>query len=121
MDMMKALPFCFLFLFIQQSAFAQQATWDSTYRPDIYQSRVEWHASFPTSSDDLVFLGNSIVFWADWNELTGIPTIKNRGIPGDITFGVLERLADITAGKPAKIFILIGINDLARNIPVPVI
>jgi lysophospholipase L1-like esterase len=42
---------------------------------------------------------------------------KNRGIPGDLTFGVLERLDEVINGKPAKVFILIGINDIARKIP----
>ena len=46
---------------------------------------------------------------------------KNRGIPGDITFGVIERLDEITEGKPEKLFVLIGINDIGRNIPDTVI
>lgn len=46
---------------------------------------------------------------------------RNRGISGDITFGVLERLNEVAEGKPAKVFILIGINDIARNIPDSVI
>ena len=43
--------------------------------------------------------------------------MRNRGISGDITFGILERLNEVTEGKPAKVFILIGINDISRNIP----
>jgi lysophospholipase L1-like esterase len=43
--------------------------------------------------------------------------VRNRGISGDITFGVLERLHQVTEGQPKKIFILIGINDVSRNIP----
>jgi len=44
--------------------------------------------------------------------------VKNRGISGDITAGVLNRLPEITSSKPAKVFLLIGINDLARKISV---
>ena len=33
----------------------------------------------------------------------------------------MERLDEVTEGKPAKIFILIGINDISRNIPDTVI
>jgi lysophospholipase L1-like esterase len=47
--------------------------------------------------------------------------VRNRGISGDITFGVLERLHEVTEGRPAKVFILIGINDISRNIPDSVI
>jgi len=53
----------------------------------------------------------------DWAELLQSSNVKNRGISGDISFGILERLKDITDTKPAKIFLLIGINDISRNIP----
>jgi lysophospholipase L1-like esterase len=47
--------------------------------------------------------------------------VKNRGISGDITFGVLARLDEVLSSKPRKLFIMIGINDIARNIPDSVI
>jgi lysophospholipase L1-like esterase len=53
----------------------------------------------------------------DWAELLQSSNVKNRGISGDISYGILERLKDITDTKPAKIFLLIGINDISRNIP----
>lgn len=43
---------------------------------------------------------------------------KNRGISGDTTNGVLDRLHVITAGKPSKVFLLIGINDLSGGLSV---
>ena len=46
---------------------------------------------------------------------------RNRGISGDTTFGILERLDEITEGQPAKIFLLIGINDISRDYPDAVI
>lgn len=99
------------------SAIAQTAKWDSTFRPNNYVQRVEYFRSYPNSDKDIIFLGNSITDYTDWNELLEIKEARNRGISGDISFGVLERLDEITEGKPAKIFILIGINDIARNIP----
>lgn len=94
-----------------------QPVWDSLYRPPIYENLSKQFASFPTSKKDIIFLGNSISSYTNWNELLRLPNARNRGIPGDITFGVLERLDDIIRGKPAKIFILIGINDIGRNFP----
>jgi lysophospholipase L1-like esterase len=76
---------------------------------------------FPDTQNDIIFLGNSITAGVEWQELLGNPNIRNRGISGDITFGVLARLDEITAGQPAKVFILIGINDIAKNIPDSVI
>jgi len=106
-----------IFLLLSPLSIFAQTTWDSIARPAIYGARVGQFRSFEHSKKDIVFLGNSITFWGDWSELLGVKHIKNRGIPGDNTFGVLERLNEVINGKPAKIFILIGINDLAANIP----
>lgn len=69
----------------------------------------------PTSKSDIIFLGNSITNGGEWAELLGNPHAKNRGISGDTTQGVLDRLSTITKGKPSKIFLLIGTNDFARG------
>ena len=103
------------------SSNAQTPVWDSTYRPASYQLKVDQFNAFPNSSKDVIFLGNSITAGIDWEELLQKPNAKNRGISGDITFGVLERLREVTEGKPKKVFILIGTNDIARNVPDAVI
>ncbi|MBZ4189262.1 sialate O-acetylesterase [Niabella sp. 3A5MI-3] len=100
---------------------AQSPTWDSTYRPGSYKLRVDQFNAFPNSSKDIIFLGNSITAGVDWSELLKNPDARNRGISGDITFGVLERLHEVTEGKPQKVFILIGTNDISRNVPDAVI
>jgi lysophospholipase L1-like esterase len=96
---------------------AQTPTWDSSFRPNNYALKVGQFKSYPHSTKDIVFLGNSITANVEWRELLGMDNIKNRGISGDISFGILERLYEVIDGKPAKVFILIGINDISRNIP----
>lgn len=113
--------FTFLFLYTCFAADAQELKWDSTFRPNNYSLKVELFKSYPNSPADIVFLGNSLTAGTDWNELLHLKNARNRGISGDITFGVIERLREVTEGKPAKVFILIGINDIARNIPDSVI
>lgn len=110
--------FCLL---LGMGAFAQAVKWDSTYRPGKYVEIVKKFKEAPKSKKDYIFLGNSITAGTDWAKLLNLPQAQNRGISGDITFGVLERLHDVIDGKPAKIFILIGINDISRNIPDSVI
>jgi len=105
--------FGFFFVFTK----AQSTKWDSTYRPGLYEFKVQLYESYPHSKKDIVFLGNSITDRVDWNELLGMCNVHNRGISGDITFGVLQRLNEVIDGHPKKIFILIGINDISRNIP----
>ena len=118
---MKKIVLPFLSLVLSQYLFAQTPQWDSTYRPGIYAMKVEQFRGFSNAATDIVFLGNSITDYTDWNELLQLKEARNRGISGDITFGVLERLDEVTEGKPSKIFILIGINDISRNIPDSVI
>ncbi len=111
---------CFLFLVVVVCSFqlqAQTEKWDSSFRPNNYALRVQQFEAYPNANTDIVFVGNSIMAGVDWMELLGNPRLRNRGISGDISFGVLQRLNEITEGKPAKIFILIGINDISRNIP----
>ncbi|MBE5319432.1 sialate O-acetylesterase [Pedobacter sp. MR2016-19] len=110
-----------VFTFSFTAAFAQVVKWDSTYRPGKYVEQVAKFKADLKSKKDIIFLGNSITAGTDWAKLLDLPQAKNRGISGDITFGVLERLQDVIDGKPEKIFILIGINDISRNIPDSVI
>ncbi len=118
----KLLFFAFAFVLLNFNwAQAQIVKWDSTYRPGKYVELVAKFKADQKSKKDFVFLGNSITAGTDWAKLLDLPQAKNRGISGDITFGVLERLQDVIDGKPAKVFILIGINDISRNIPDSVI
>jgi lysophospholipase L1-like esterase len=110
-----------LWCFVAVMTSGQSLKWDSTYRPGLYSFEAELYESYPHSKKDIVFLGNSITDRVDWNELLGRADVHNRGISGDITFGVLQRLNEVIDGHPAKVFILIGINDISRNIPDSVI
>ena len=114
---MKNLFLTFLFLFGVSSVLAQTAIPDTVYRPRTYHLQVEQFRSYPNATSDIIFLGNSLTAYTNWNELLSNNNIRNRGISGDTSFGILERLDEITEGKPAKIFLLIGINDISRNVP----
>ena len=79
-----------------------------------------WHSkdmydNLPEIRNAIVFLGNSITDGAEWFELLGNKKCINRGISADITEGILIRLDAITKLQPKKLFIMIGVNDLSRN------
>lgn len=44
--------------------------------------------------------------------------IKNRGISGDVSAVFINRIDEITNRRPAKVFLMIGVNDLARNVSI---
>ncbi len=82
-------------------------------RSHYYYQRATLFEALPVDNDDIIMFGNSITDGCEWSELLQNPNVKNRGISGDIVDGLNERLHAITDGKPAKIFLLIGINDLS--------
>lgn len=106
-----------IFAFTCNQLNAQEIKYDSTFRPGSYLKKIEEFKKEGITKKDFVFLGNSITAGTNWAKLLELPNAKNRGISGDITFGVLERLDEVISGKPAKVFVLIGINDISRNIP----
>ena len=82
-----------------------------------YYQRATLFEELPVTSKDIIFLGNSITNGGEWAELLNNKHVKNRGISGDVCMGVYDRLDAILKGKPAKIFLLIGINDVSRGTP----
>jgi lysophospholipase L1-like esterase len=106
-------------ILLSVTALAQ--TYDSSYRSTYYEQKVTLHQLLPNTKGEIIFLGNSITDIGEWSEIWQNSKVKNRGISGDITFGVLARLDEILSSRPAKLFIMIGVNDIARNIPEAVI
>lgn len=89
--------------------------------PTYYHQRVTLFKSMPQTNlrqaqGEIIFLGNSITDGSEWAQLFNDLRMKNHGISGDITAGVLHRLPVVTNRKPSKIFLLIGTNDLSRGI-----
>lgn len=85
---------------------------------EYWRQRVSLFDILPIERNDIVFLGNSITDGGEFAELFGMPNVKNRGIQSDVISGVAKRLRQVTAGKPKKIFLLIGINDISHNLTV---
>lgn len=89
--------------------------------PDHYAQLAPEYAQQPVITGKIIFLGNSITEMGKWKDLLRDSTVINRGIGGDITFGVLKRLDDVIKRQPSKLFLLIGINDIGKDIPDAVI
>jgi lysophospholipase L1-like esterase len=89
--------------------------------PDHTTERLEAFKKQPITRGGVIFLGNSITEMGNWAKLLNDTTVVNRGIGGDITYGVLKRLDDVINRQPKKLFILLGINDIGKDIPDSVI
>ncbi|RAJ10946.1 lysophospholipase L1-like esterase [Chitinophaga skermanii] len=94
---------------------------DSSYNNSHYQQRLAFFKAMPNQKNEIVFLGNSITEAGEWQELLAGKPVVNRGISGDVTYGIIARLDEVVSSKPKKVFVLCGVNDLKRNTPVEVI
>lgn len=111
-----------LFLACPFYAAAQDAiTIDSSYANGHYLQRLDFFKKMPNQKKEIVFVGNSITEGGKWQELIPNKHVINRGISGDVTYGILARLDEVLASRPLKIFLLSGINDMKRGTPNEVI
>jgi lysophospholipase L1-like esterase len=78
-----------------------------------YPRRIAEFRTHPLATNDIVFIGDSITeYGGDWAKRLNIKTVKNRGISGDVTAGILARMNELYHYRPKALFVLIGINDL---------
>jgi len=116
MILRRAIFFIFVSLLCSLSVNAQDKV-DTTYMSTYYVQKVTLFRLLPNTKKEIIFLGNSITDIGEWAEIWKNKKVKNRGISGDNTFGVLARLDEVLSSAPSKIFIMIGINDIARETP----
>jgi len=65
---------------------------------------------------EIVMLGDSLTEWGNWHELVPEFRVINRGIAGDTSFGVLERLQEVIDRRPKLVFVMVGTNDLGLQV-----
>ncbi len=66
---------------------------------------------------DYIMFGDSITKNGKWNNLIPGYLIGNRGISGDDTSGMLDRINDIERTGAKTVFIMAGTNDVTRKVP----
>jgi len=87
------------------------------YKRSTFFKRINEFKENPIGQNKVVFLGNSITnglkkHFSKFNR----SDMVNRGVDGDISLGILERLNEIIYYKPKAVFILIGINDFFNDL-----
>jgi len=96
---------------------AQLVTYQSSAH---YNQRVREFAPLrDIDSTTIVMLGNSLTEnGGDWASRLGTTQkVVNRGIIGDNTIGMTQRLCQITPYHPKAIFLMAGINDMSHGLP----
>lgn len=104
---MKKFLILFALLFATMSAMADLPF--RTHRMDAFKV-------LPVASGDILFLGNSITNMHEWKEaFSNDARVKGRGVSGGYSSEIGDMLESYIAGKPAKVFFMIGTNDLGTS------
>lgn len=70
----------------------------------------------PVHKGDMVFVGNSITNMHEWWEAFGCrQNMLNRGVSGCVSSETLENIGRVIAGNPAKVFLMVGTNDIGTE------
>lgn len=105
--MKKLISFLFCILFVTNSLFAADPF--RAHKYDLFKV-------LPVNSESVVFVGNSITNMHEWWEAFGSnANILNRGVWGTFIGETVEHIEAVAAGKPAKVFFMVGTNDLGKN------
>lgn len=86
---------------------------NSTAYPINYVIQKNEYDSFKVNTNAIEFFGDSLTDYGQWSEFFNNSNIINRGIVGDDTERLRNRVNEI--GTPSKLFVMAGINDLVEG------
>ncbi len=89
-------------------------------RPE-YRARLSLFDEFPVRHGDIVFLGDQLIHFGEWDEIFPGVTARNRGIVGDRADALLLRLNHVVDKNPAAIVLHVGTNDIVTGANVPTV
>lgn len=90
---------CFGYSFGDDRAYYAVLGWNNTLQKLDYDA-------------DVVFFGDSFIYYSDFREFFPDKKIVTLGFAGDTLKGMQERVEGVAALKPEKIFVMAGVNGL---------
>ena len=63
----------------------------------------------------IIFLGDSITEWGNWESLLPEFDIANYGVAGNKTYQIIDRVDELFGKEAHQLFLLVGVNDLGDN------
>lgn len=68
--------------------------------------------ALPIKEGCIMFVGDSLTQRNEWADMLNNKNVVNRGIDSDRITWLNERMPNLLASKPSKVFLKIGINDI---------
>jgi lysophospholipase L1-like esterase len=117
MTQVSTLLLLLLWLGARDQASAQTAVaTDPAFARAYYAQRLAFFRLMPDQKKEIVFLGDGLVEFGEWQELLPGRLVINRGISGDNSYGVLARLDEVLSSRPDRIFLQVGAQDLLMGL-----
>lgn len=93
-------------------------TEEEYYALNFWKDRVKSYKKikYPPHTAKL-FIGDSMTEGFDLKRFFNDPNVVNMGISGDFTSGVSQRIDHVKRLQPSMVFIMIGINDILKKVP----
>lgn len=66
---------------------------------------------------DIVFFGDSLIYYGDFSKLFSDKIVCNLGLRGDTLRGMINRVDQVCFLNPKSVYILAGINDVSLMSP----
>jgi len=124
MHMRRAAPFLLaaLLLSLVANALLVRKWWNArakqhtsaTSRMDRTSAKAELYGTLPIDTADIVLFGDSHVELFPM-ELAGHCAVRNRGLSGETTADLLQRIGPILEARPRRVVIIAGVNDIFRK------
>ena len=107
-----------LFSFVRRKIYFATHKEDPMGWIDHYNAqKVTTFKALPLDSTNTVFVGTSLTEGFPMSDLLPSYGIKNRGIAGNYTHHILDRIEDIAKARPKKMFLEMSINDINAKVP----
>lgn len=114
-----ALNFFVVLFFVGKRFYYSSGSKEQVKLPNYFdlwdQMRFSMYSELPVDSSDVLFFGNSLTEAFPVSEVFG-PHCKNRGIGGNQTSHILNRIGASVKFRPGKVFIEGGVNDLNNGL-----
>ena len=81
-------------------------------------NRYDAFKTLKIDEQSIVFMGNSITNSHEWTEAFGRdPRVVCRGVGSAKTSDALNNIENVIMGHPAKLFLMLGVNDVFKDVP----
>ncbi len=74
-----------------------------------------WEKAIRNEQADIVFLGDSITYYGEWEKYFEDTSLYSIAVPGDSVEEILCKTDMVASLSPQKIFLMVGTNNISRG------